>query len=272
MSEMMKQVLQAKEELKHTARTGEGGNPDGETSELPEGSSPLEAREETSVEQEETPEETSGEGESEASAAAAAEEGETLITINGKEFKSQADAIKYAEQLENEKTAAELYNQGVRDALAAGNRPTEQAAEPEDNFEERFYANPKEELKNLKAQARDEALAAIKAEQQRENLWNTFLTANPDLRRKDAERILQENWETIGKMTDLDRAMKVLAQKTRAEYEEIREMAKPRTALKSSSAQVVSPSGGSAKGVTPQKKDDRPLDFISQMKKLKGHG
>lgn len=268
MSEMMQQVRQAKEDAKHTAMTGEGGNPNGQIDELPEGTSPLEARSEDAEVEETSSEETSsGDGEA---VPVVTPEPEELITINGREFKSQSEAIKYAEELERKAEAAELYNQGVRDALASG-RSVEQPAqaEPEDNFEERFYANPKETLREVQAKATQDALAMIKAEQRKESLWNTFLSENPDIRRKDAERILAENYDTIGAMTDVSRAMKVLAQKTRAEYEEIRDLGKPRTELKKGSAQAVSPAGGTPNRVTPQKKDETPLDFISQLKKLK---
>lgn len=268
MSEMLAQVAKAKDEAKHTATTGEGGNPDGQADELPEGASPLEAGEETSVGEKEVAKEAPAKAEGDATPAEP--EPETLIHINGREFKTQSEAIKYAEELERKAEAAELYNQGVRDALAAG-----QKAEPpkpeDDNFEERFYANPKEMLKEVQAKATQDALRQIQAEQNKERLWTEFLQANPDIRRKDAERILQENWETLGAMTDVARAMKVLAQKTRAEYEEIRDLAKPRTELSRKSGQVVSPAGGQAPRVTPKEKEETPLDFASQLRKLNRH-
>lgn len=267
MSEMLQQVAEAKEAAKHTAQTGEGGNPDGQADELPEGSSPLEASEKASADEAEVAEEASAETERVASA----EEPETLITINGREFKTQSEAIKYAEELERKAEAAELYNQGVRDALSAG-KPIEAQAQPEDdNFEERFYANPKEMLKEVQQKATQDALRQIQAEQKKEALWTEFLSSNPDIRRKDAERVLQENWDTLGAMTDVSRAMKVLAQKTRAEYQDIIDHHKPRTELAAKKGQVVSPAGGSAPRVTPQKKEEAPLDFASQLRKLKGH-
>ena len=62
-------------------------------------------------------------------------------------------------------------------------------------------------------------------------------------------------------MTDVSLAMKKLAQKVRAEYEEIRDLAKPRTELKRKENPGVSPSGGSRSGVTPQKKRRQALEF-----------
>lgn len=262
MSEMMKQVGQNNNEAKGTAATGEGGNPDGQAEELPRGTSALTEGEETPVVEASASEETS-EGGTEGVAASGDKK---KIQIGDREFESEAEAFKYAEELERKVEGAELYNQGIRDALAATGAQQTAAAEPEDNFEERFYANPKETLKEVQTKARDEALAVIRAEQKREQLWTQFLNENPDLRRKDAQRILDENWDTIGKITDLTKAMKVLAQRTRAEYEEIRSLGKPRTELQSRQGQVVSPSGGTPARVTQQKKNEAPLDFVSQLK------
>lgn len=269
MSKMLEEVKQAKEEANHTAQTGEGGNPDGQNEELPQGSSGVEESEETSEVEEEVAEEASGNDESEASAppvAAAGKGNGKKVRIGEREFDSDEEAFKYAEELERKAESAELYNQGVRDALAANAGPAQEEAEPEDDFDARFYSNPKEALGRVKGEAVQEALKIIKAEQTRENLWAQFLEENPDIRRKDAERILAENAQTIGKMTDTVSAMKALARKTREEYAEIRDLGKPRTELKNSKTQAVSPSGGASKGVTPKKSETKPLSFIEEVR------
>lgn len=257
MSDMLKELAQAKDDAKHTAVTGEGGNPNGETIELTTQASEDQAREATPEVQaaasEETPEETQGSADQ-----------EEEIRINGQTFKSQREAFAYAEQLAREKELTEAHAAGIREALEATRQPTEQQPEPEDDFEQRFYSNPKETLKEVQSRARDEAVAIIKQEQERERIWNQFLSEHPDIRRKDAERVLQENWDVLGKMTDLKKAQAVLAQKVRAEYEEIIQAAKPRTVL-AEKKQVLSPSGGQPRSVTPQKVE-KPLDFASQMR------
>ena len=252
MSEMLAQIEQAKKEAK-----------DVETEELPQGASPLEARAETA--------EVEGEVAAESEAQAESTEAETSIRIGDQTFKSQAEAFKYAEQLERDKTNAEMYNQGLRDALQSTATPVP-VVEPEDNFEERFYSDPKKVIKETRDQAVVEALSIIKAEQNREKQWEVFSGKYPDVRRKDAERVLSENWETIGKMTDLDKAMGAMASKVRAEYDEIENLRKPRTELAGKKGQVVSRSGGSPTSVTQQKKNDEPIDFVSQMRKLKKQG
>jgi len=264
-SDMLKELRQAKEEAKLTAATGEGGNPNGQADELPQGSSPLQASEETAVNGEETPQEAPAEAERESAPDAGGESEEGPIRIGDQTFKTSKEAIAYAERLEREKLLTEAHAAGVREALEATRQPVQPEPEPEDNFEERFYANPKETLKEIQARARDEAIQAIRAENQREKMWGEFLEQYPDIRRKDAERVLQENWDSIGKMTNVPEAMKVLARKVRSEYEEIIERTKPRTVL-ADKKQVVSAGGGAPKSVTPQKKDDRPLDFASQIR------
>lgn len=196
------------------------------------------------------------------------EEEETLIRIGDKEFKSQADALKYAESLEYEKLAGDNYNRGIQDAMQAI-RPQEPQVQEEDDFVEKFYSNPKETLKAVKDQATQEAIAQIKKEQTRESLWNQFLTENPDLRRKDAQRVLEENWETLGKITDLPKAMKLLAVKTRAEYQEIAERLRPRTELPNKGGQAVSAGSATPPGVTRAQKEATSPNFIAEMKKMK---
>lgn len=261
-SAMLKELAQAKDEAVRTAETGEGGNPNGQIDELPPEAPEVEASA-SSAEGEEAPAK-------EASAASEGESGddggeEEPIRIGGHTFKNQREAFAWAEQQERERELAEAHAAGIRETLEATRQPTQPDPEPEDDFEQRFYSNPKETLREVQARARDEAVSTIKKEMERERLWNNFLQENPDIRRKDAERVLQENWETIGRMTDLAKAQKALATKVRAEYEEIVSLTKPRTQL-SDRKQTVSAGGNSPRaGVTPRK-EEAPLDFASQLR------
>lgn len=259
-AKMHEELRQLREEAKTHARSG--GHEDVETEELPEGTSPIEARAEDADAPEERPaaEETP----------AQVEEEETLIRIGDQTFKTQAEAIAYAERLENEKLINEAYHSGIRETLAATQK-TAPAAEPEeDKFDEEFYANPKETLKKVQASARDEALAVIRAEQRREQMWSDFFRENPDLdgQRRLCEMTLQENWETIGKMTDIPKASKLLATKVRGIFQDYNERQKPRTELKSKPIQGLSPSGAPPRSVTPEKKTDGPVDFVTEMKRM----
>lgn len=262
---MLREVAQAREEAKAAVR---GEAPNEQTEELPEGASPFEARAQATEDESETTEEAPEATEGESTPAADDEEGE--IRIGDQVFTNPKAAYRYAEQLEREKILSEAHAAGVREALEATRAQTAPAEEPEEDFDASFYANPKGKFKEVEERATAKALAIMQAEQRKETLWNQFLSDYPEIRRKDAERVLRENSETIGKITDTGKGMKALAQLVRSEYQEIASLAKPRTALPNRGTQGLSPSGGTPRSVTQQKKEAPPLDFISQMKKLKG--
>lgn len=250
------QLARAREEAKGTARTGQGGSTRDENEELPEGAAPIEARAESDA--------------VETEAAPQRKEEETLITIGGQTFKTQREAIAYAEQLEREKLLAEAHAAGIQEALRA-TRPIPQEEPVEDNFEEKFYANPKEALREVEERATKKALEQIERTTNRENLWKQFFDENPDLAgsRQICEMVLNQNWDTLGQMTDVPKAMKVLATKTRSLFQSYNDRMKPRTELPNKSGQVLSTGGNVRPNVTPQKKDDAPLDFVSEMKRMK---
>ena len=190
-----------------------------------------------------------------------------VIRIGDQEFKSAAEAIKYAERLENERLVSQAYNMGIKETLAA-TQPQEAPPVVEDNFEERFYADPKAALKEMKEQASKEALVMIKAEQQRENLWNSFLNEYPDIERRDAERILAENMDTLRRLTDVEKGKQLLATKVRAEYQRIADKFKPKVQLANTSGRIASSSSAPI-GVTPKGQAEKPLTLAQQMKSLK---
>ena len=239
-SEMLRELRQVNSER--------GGK---KTEDLPEGTAPIEAKvEEVEVASEEKP----------------LPEGET-IRIGDQEFKTQAEAIRYAEKLENEKLALEMYNQGIRDTLSA-NAPAVQAA-PEEDPELEFYKDPVAAMKKAKDQAKNELRSELQQEKERNRLWDKFLTKNPDIEKEDAERILAKNWDTMKLIADEDKAMDLLATKTRADYQRIIERAKPRTELPNKSGQAVSAGSSSPASVTPKKKEEAPLDFASQIRMMR---
>lgn len=192
------------------------------------------------------------------------------IRIGDKVFTSQAEAIKYAESLETEKLVNEAYTKGIQEALSVKN-PVAEPPPEEDKFEEKFYTDPKGTLKDLKEQAKQEALQTIRIEQKREQLWNEFLTKNPDIDREDAEIILRkpENWETIGKMVDEKKAMDLLAQRVRADYQRKAEKLRPRTELPNRQTPVQGSGISASSGVTPAKKTSESQSFIAQMKSMR---
>lgn len=241
----------------------------GKKEDLPSGSAPVEEPDESVEPQAASAE--NGDRSAEETPAPKVEEPEELIRIGDQTFKTQAEAIAYAERLEHEKMLVESYNQGIRETLQATQRPTEVAPPPEDNFDEQFYTNPKEALMKMKEQAKAEAIAIVDAREREVAAWNKFASLNPDLAdsRTEVMRILQENWDVLGKMKDETKAMGILATKTRSYFQSIADRLKPRVELPNRPAQVVSPGGSSRPSVTPTKKDAAPLTMAEQLKSMR---
>ena len=257
MSEMLKQVQQAKEEAAAAAR----GEQIEQAEELPQGASPLEASAEAPVAEEPAAE----------TVVEAASTQEKLIRIGSQTFKTDEEAEEYVLKLERDKLVAEGVAVGVKEALSGlGAQSVPTPVVEEEDLEAEFYANPKETLKKVQAKARDEALAAIRAEQHKESLWNEFLTEYPDLERVDAERIIIQHAKMIDAITDKKKAMAYIAEKTREDYRRIADRLKPRTELPQT-RQVQSLGGTPTKSVTPAKKDERPLSFAEQMRQNKAN-
>lgn len=261
-SGMLADLAKAKEEAKQVAR-GERVD-EVESIEEPAAEEPeVEASAEESEAEVEEPTEENSEDETAVSETDESEEDDGPIVIRGKSFKNQAEAIAYAESLEDER----IYNQGFRDAQA---KPAaEEAQPPEDEIDDAaLYTDPKGTLKKIKESAVTEAEKRIEAKMTRERLWTDFLTRYPDIERKDAERILSENIKTIGAMENHEEGMKLLARKVRSEYQRMADRLKPRTELPTKKGTVVSRGNGVPQSVTP-KKTEKVLTMTEQMKSLR---
>jgi len=239
--------------------------------ELPKGAAPVKADAEEAP-TEETPAEDGSVADvlgEEAVEAAPAVEEET-IRIAGKTFKTQKDALEYAEKLEQDKLIAEAHAQGVREALAANAPAAVAPIAEEEDFDTKFYSNPKETLREMQNRARDEAVAMIRQETAKEKAWNDFLSEFPDIRRQDAENVLNAHVKTIG-ILPWDEGRKALATAVYREYDEIANLRKPKTEL-TARKPALSPSGGAPRGVTPKAADEKPLSFLDQVRKVKTKG
>ena len=256
-SEMLQQVGNFRDEMRSQAK---------KTEELPAGAAPVEAKEEAP---EAPPAPVAEAAPEEVTPPAPKEEPETLIRIGDQTFKTQAEAIRYAEKLEQEKLFAEAHRQGIQEAIQALT-PQVPVAPQEDNFEEEFYTKPKETLLKVKEQAKAEIRAEQQAEERKRELWKTFEDRYPDIDRRDAEIILAQNADSIGKLTDIDKGLELLARKTRSEYQRIVERYKPRTELPPSRGTSTIPSNSGSRSVTPEKKEEPVLTMAEQMKTLRG--
>lgn len=194
------------------------------------------------------------------------------IRIGDRTFDSQKEAWSYAEELERQRLAADAYRQGIQDALQRDNPQAQnEPPPPEENFEEKFYADPKKFLDEYGQKIRDnvtrEVLGQVEKQSKVTKLWEQFYNENPDLQSQRAlvQAILQQEWDTLGHMPDHGKALKLLAEKTRGELNKYFEQLKPRQELPNTKAGA-SP-GGQVTTTRPQV-DKKPLDFLSQVRHL----
>lgn len=208
--------------------------------------------------------------EPEAGAAPATEE----ILIGGRTFTNEADAIAYARELEEQRTASDAYRQGVQDTASTqqGNPPPPQTSieDADADFNAKYYENPKTYLDEVEKKATNagykKAIEEIDKRDAQRDLWTDFYQQNPELKNKDklVKAILAENMNTLGKMTDHQAAMKILARKTKDQIKSWLDEEKPKEELSNAG---IGASPGSQSQVTRKKAEEKPLDFISQVRK-----
>jgi hypothetical protein len=202
---------------------------------------------------------------------AVAAKAEEEILIGGKTFTNEADAIAYARELEQERLASDAYRQGVQDAaIQTKGNPSDAAQGEKEDFNEKFYENPQDFIAQAVKKAADDgyqrAITEVDQRSQKENLWNEFYSQNPELKSKDklVQTILQDNWDVLGHMKDHKAAMKILAKKTKDTIRAWIDEDKPKETLANTQ---IGASPGSQSQVTLKKTEEKPLDFISQIRK-----
>lgn len=213
----------------------------------------------------------------------AAEQEEAAIIIGGKSFKSQKEALDWAQEnisvLEQERIQADAYRQAVQDLRVTPQTQqsvTPTAEEPAFN-DEQFYANPGQTLAEIEERAVKKAEASItrklQAREQDKEIWENFVNAHPDLEdfRDDVENFATQYADTVRTLSQTRgqrAAMDFVAQKTRAKFQAYYEKTKPKTILTKTGGVGSAPAGAPG-SVTPQKKHDAPLSLVDQMRKLK---
>lgn len=256
-------LKQAKEEARNVAAG------------LPAGSAPVDAAPEEPAADSaavEAPAPEAAVGGEEAAAVAEPPKEVKKIKIAGREFDSEEEAFAYADELEKERLLEAARAEGMREALEYQRAQANPApAAQEDDFEARYYTDPKSVIEEMKERAKAEIRQELSAKEAEEQAWREFSEEYPDLAdsRRDVMRILQENWDVLGKMKDRDKAKKLLAQKTRSYYDRIVEMRAPRRELPKTATQAVSPSGGAPRSVTQAKKEEAPLTMAEQLRSLR---
>jgi len=210
--------------------------------------------------------------EGEAAAAEAAPAAEPAkFRIGGKDFQTQEEAWAYAEQLEQEKIAADAFRQGVEAASrqAPGNQPAA-PAEPEAprEIDPEYYTDPAGYFAKREAEIISKAKAAVDRDLQlrdsHKRTWEKFYQDYPDLSeaREFVEFTMQKNWDTLQHI-ELNQALKQLAEKTRKALEPVIKAKMPKVELPKVK-QATAPSG--AQGVTTEKAKPQALSFTQQLR------
>lgn len=194
--------------------------------------------------------------------------------IGSREFAKQEEAWAYAEQIEQERVAADAFRQGVELASrAAQGNPAPQPAAPQEpaEIDPEYYTNPQSYFQKREAQIIARAQAAIRQDQERatthEQTWTQFYTEYPDLAaaKEFVDLTLQQNWNTL-QHVETKQALKQLAEKTRAKLKPIIDARMPKTQLPKVATAV---SAGGSQQVTQKEKAYRPLSFVEQQKNIK---
>jgi len=197
--------------------------------------------------------------------------------IAGREFATQEEAFAYAEDLDRQNAIKEAEVNAYRQMNSTYNNGGQQAQkvtlppEEEDDFDAKFYENPKKYLQEreelVRQRTRDEVLQAVGAQSEEEKLWNEFFQENPDLSgdRDIAELVVSQHTEDIRAIAQTrgkKAASEFLAQKVRARHQNWVEAQKPRRELANTRAGV---SVGSAKSVTLKQAEESTLSFAEQL-------
>lgn len=211
------------------------------------------------------------EPEAEAEAEAAEEPKKAAkIRIGGRSFDNQEEAFAYAEELEREKLAADAFRHGLDTAAGQqkGNPQPEVPAEPEENFEEEFFSNPKEYLKKFADKIKTQVETTIEQKksvrERNEETWKGFYSDYPDLEgSKDlVNMFLNQHWANIQHM-DVKPGLKIVADAVRERRRAILNELAPGIELPKTKA-TASPSGRA--GVTQKAAPKKDLNFAQQMR------
>jgi hypothetical protein len=200
------------------------------------------------------------------------------IVIGDKVFKDKKEAFRYAQELEREKLAADAFRQGLEAAQiqASSNLKAEPPKPPElETIPDEYYTNPqayfakmKREMEAKSAQTVDQRIAQINAHQA---TMQKFWTDYPDLARSNATMALAQKHIQLGLQKyghiETNKALKLIAEETRAELKELGVTTLPTKIIPSNTKPAVSAGGSTAP--TRPKPDEKPLNWVQQMKSIK---
>lgn len=207
------------------------------------------------------------------------------IVIDGKTFKSEAEAYRYTQdklrESETERMILQARQEAYEQGIAMGRTPqqaqaaAEQIEEVDDSDE--FYSDPQGYLKKKTAGIREQVANEIRAEMERNNqeqaLWREFFERHPDLDgyQEDVQVTLNRHQDTIRLLATKDKtaAMDRLASETRKKFQTYMERMKPRTVLPNTKQVTGGTGNGTVGSVTPKQKESDSLDFVSQLRSMR---
>lgn len=213
---------------------------------------------------------------------------EVLIKIGNRTFKSQSEAIAYAEELERANMADLAFKDGYK--AAKGIDPA-QTPDPDDalldsvgdEFEKEVFENPKLALKKaLKTYGEtltkkittnvDKTTSNRRAyEQIKQDTFRDHPELSTPVGQEVFDQMLQRKWNDVANMPDAKKALKIVAEASLDYMKNIASAYKPQTVLPGGPAHTLSPSGSETR-VTQVKTEVPVDDFISQMKSLRQRG
>jgi hypothetical protein len=205
-------------------------------------------------------------------------EAEALYTFKGKDFKSKEEMTSFIHQLESEKTQAEAYAKGMKEATLTQMKTEATEKVDEEKFlrelEDEFFTNPAKTLDskikqaeaNAYKRAQDE-MAPIKqqlAAEQQTKLWDKFYKTNADLAGKEemVEALVARY------STDPAYAQLPIAEGLEKIAAKARNLLKTERVLDNNTVQLASSNRttGAGFGNNRATTENTPLDFVSQVR------
>jgi len=190
---------------------------------------------------------------------------EGKIRIGSEVFDSQEEALAYAQELQVTVATKDAFEMGKQSATP---KTTTEEKDAFDEIEAELFEKPKEALKKLYNLAKTDARSEIRQEDAqlnaRKEMWADFYATNQDLveNQELVGYVLDKNLGEIGKLPT-EKALKILADKTRSLLVSKKVTALPSRELPS--AKTVTTSATGVATATVAEKKATPMDFISQL-------
>lgn len=194
--------------------------------------------------------------------------------IGDKTFKTQDEALAYAEASNETESEIDAYRRLVREALTApGGAPENVTPPPPVITDEEFYANPTETITKAMQRAKQEAHAEIAQNQATtataNAVWAEFTQRHPDLAdfRAETEAFVTQNLNEVQKVSKTkgrSAGLDFVALKLKTQFQRYADAAKPKKDLANTSGGP-SPTNR-VSGVTPKAAPKKELSFAEQLR------